>query len=469
MKFMWGAALAAHQCEGAWDVDGKGVSVSDILTSSKHNQNREIHLDMQSDVYYPSHDAVDFYHTYKEDIKLFAEMGMNSLRISLAWTRIFPKGDEEQPNEKGLQFYDDLIDELKKYDIEPVVTLLHNDMPLHLATAYGGWKNKKVIDFFSHYCETVYERYKNKVTYWLTFNEINNMLKYEYQLLPYLSGGLILDEEDADEGEIYQTMHNQFVASAQAVITGHRINKNFQIGSMTGFILVYPNSCNPLDTIETFPSYRNLYFCTDVQARGYYPTYIKKYWERKNIQFDTTEEEMQILKDGVVDYLGFSYYMSETLSASKDVEKKKDAAKILKGVNNPYLESSQWGWTVDPVGLRIVLNKLYERYQKPLFIVECGLGAIDEVSEDGKIHDDYRIDYLKNHIEEMQKAMEIDGVEVMGFLPWSAMDIISASTGEMRKRYGFVYVDKDDDGNGSLKRIRKDSFYWFKDFIREQN
>ncbi|MDQ0363077.1 6-phospho-beta-glucosidase [Breznakia pachnodae] len=469
MKFMWGAALAAHQCEGAWDVDGKGVSVSDILTSSKHNQNREIHLDMQSDVYYPSHEAVDFYHTYKEDIKLFAEMGMNSLRISLAWTRIFPKGDEEQPNEKGLQFYDDLIDELKKYDIEPVVTLLHNDMPLHLATAYGGWKNKKVIDFFSHYCETVYERYKNKVTYWLTFNEINNMLKYEYQLLPYLSGGLILDEEDADEGEIYQTMHNQFVASAQAVITGHRINKNFQIGSMTGFILVYPNSCNPLDTIETFPSYRNLFFCTDVQARGYYPTYIQKYWERKNIQLNTTEEEMQILKDGVVDYLGFSYYMSETLSASKDVEKKKDAAKILKGVNNPYLESSQWGWTVDPVGLRIVLNKLYERYQKPLFIVECGLGAIDEVSEDGKIHDDYRINYLKNHIEEMQKAMEIDGVEVMGFLPWSAMDIISASTGEMRKRYGFIYVDKDDDGNGSLKRIRKDSFYWFKDFIKEQN
>lgn len=462
--FLWGGALAAHQCEGAYDEDGKGLSVSDVLTAAAYNQDRQIHDRILPGHYYPSHKAIDFYHTYREDIALFAEMGFKCLRVSIAWTRIFPNGDETEPNQKGLEFYDRLFDEMLKYGIEPVVTILHNDMPLHLVQAYGGWSSRKLIEFFERYCVAIFTRFKNKVKYWMTFNEINNMLKYEFQLLPYLSGGVLLDENLTDETILYQTMHHQLVASARAVILAHAVNPDFMVGCMSGFILNYPETCNPADTVESENCCKKLYFCTDVQCRGYYPSYALAEMKKKGISLVMEEGDEETLQNGTVDYVGFSYYMSETVSANPNAEKNTAAQKILKGVSNPYLEASEWGWTIDPVGLRISMNRLYGRYQKPLFIVECGLGAVDEVV-DGRIHDGYRIDYLRSHIEQMEKAVDEDGVELMGFTPWGPIDIVSASTGEMKKRYGFIYVDLDNDGNGTGRRLRKDSFDWYKRVI----
>jgi len=463
-NFLWGGALSAHQCEGAYNEDGKGLSVSDVLTSASYNQDRLIHDEIKEGYYYPSHKAIDFYHQYKEDIKLFAEMGFKCLRVSIAWTRIYPEGDEIVPNEAGLKFYDDLFDEMLKYHIEPVVTILHNDMPLGLVKKYGGWINRELIELFERYCVTIFTRYKYKVKYWLTFNEINNMLKYEFQLLPYLSGGLILDEELDDETIIYQTMHHQFLASARAVMIGHAINPQFQIGSMTGYIMNYPETCCPLDKIESNKSYRTLNFCTDVQVRGYYSSQMKAYWKEKGIHIQMEANDENILRQGKVDFVAFSYYMSETVSAKPNQNCNTAAKKILKGVKNPYLKTSDWGWTIDPVGLRIALNQIYERYQKPVFIVECGLGAVDTLIN-GQVHDDYRIDYLRQHIEQLKLAVIKDGVDLMGFTPWGPIDIVSASTGEMKKRYGFIYVDLDNEGNGTGKRIKKDSFYWYKKVI----
>jgi len=463
-NFLWGGALSAHQCEGAYDVDGKGLSVSDVLTGARHNEDRIIHEEVMPGYYYPSHKAIDFYHTYKEDMKLFAEMGFKCLRVSISWTRIFPNGDEIEPNQKGLEFYDSLFEEMLKYGIEPVVTILHNDMPLHLVKEYGGWTNRKLIELFERYCVAIFTRYKDKVKYWMTFNEINNMLKYEFQLLPYLSGGVVLDEHLEDETVIYQTMHYQLVASARAVILGHAINPDFKIGCMAGFIMNYPETCNPEDSIESNKTYKKLYFCTDVQCRGNYPGYALAEMRKRGIVLEMEDGDLETLKQGTVDYVGFSYYMSETVSSNPNAEANEAAKKIIKGVKNPYLKASEWGWTIDPVGLRLAMDKLYSRYQLPLFIVECGLGAVDKV-EDGAIHDDYRIDYFRAHIEEMEKSVDEDGVELMGFTPWGPIDIVSASTGEMKKRYGFIYVDLDDEGNGTGKRMKKDSFDWYKKVI----
>lgn len=462
--FLWGGALSAHQCEGAFAEDGKGLSVSDVLTCSGHNADRQIHDQILPGFYYPSHRAIDFFHTYKEDIRLFAEMGFKCLRVSIAWTRIFPNGDELIPNQEGLKFYDELFDEMLKNGIEPVVTILHNDMPLYLASHYGGWINRRLVEFFERYCITLFTRYKDKVKYWMTFNEINNMLKYEFQLLPYLSGGMMLDEELLDETVIYQTMHHQLIASARAVILGHAVNPEFKIGCMAGFIMNYPATCNPEDTIESNETYKKLYFCTDVQCRGEYPGYAKAYMKKRNASLKMEPGDEEILRRGTVDYVGFSYYMSETVSSDPSAGQNAEAKKILKGVKNPWLKASQWGWTIDPVGLRIAMDKLYSRYGKPLFIVECGLGAADQL-EDGKIHDSYRIDYLRSHIEQFKRSVEEDGVELMGFTPWGPIDIVSASTGEMKKRYGFIYVDLNDEGMGTNKRIRKDSFFWYKKVI----
>lgn len=462
--FLWGGALSAHQCEGAYLEGGKGLSVSDVLTAAAYNQDRQIHGEIRDGVYYPSHTAIDFYHTYKEDIALFAEMGFRALRISISWPRIFPEGDELFPNQEGLAFYDRLFDEMLSHGIEPVVTILHNDMPLGLVKKYGGWINRKLVDLFERYCVAIFTRYRDKVTYWLTFNEINNMLKYEFQLLPWLSGGLVLDEEHADESVIYQTMHHQFLASARAVIIGHAINPDFKLGSMTGFIQNYAASCNPDDVQESEDCYKRLYFCSDVQARGYYPSYMTSYWARKGITVEMEPGDAETLRAGTVDYVAFSYYMSETVTADKAAGNETAAKKILRGVKNPHLEASEWGWTIDPVGLRISLERLYGRYQKPLFIVECGLGADDKLV-DGAVHDVYRIDYLRKHIEQMKLAVEVDGVDLMGFLPWGPIDIVSASTGEMKKRYGFIYVDIDDEGNGTGKRFKKDSFDWYRGVI----
>lgn len=462
--FLWGGAVAAHQVEGAWDADGKGVSIVDVLTAGAHGVDRRITDGVKEDCYYPNHEGIDFYHRYKEDIKLFAEMGFKCFRTSIAWTRIFPNGDEERPNEAGLQFYDDLFDELLKYDIQPVVTLSHFEMPYNLVKQYGGWKSRKVIDFFVKYALTVMERYKNKVKYWMTFNEINNQKNYKYPLFGYTCSGVIFSEEPNPEECMYQVVHHELVASALVVKKGHEINPDFQIGCMMAFVPLYPYSCHPEDIMFAALSMHDRYLFGDVHVRGEYPSYIFKEWERKGFHIEITEDDKDILKAGTVDYVGFSYYMSNAVKANTVAE-----GNGLDGfpgsISNPFVKKSDWGWQIDPIGLRYSLNMLYERYQKPLFIVENGFGAVDELNPDGTISDDNRIAYLKAHIEELKKAVLEDGVDLMGYTPWGCIDCVSFTTGEMKKRYGFIYVDRDNEGKGTLERKKKKSFYWYQKVI----
>ncbi|QNM06714.1 6-phospho-beta-glucosidase [Qiania dongpingensis] len=462
--FLWGGAVAAHQVEGAWNEGGKGPSVVDVLTAGAHGVDRKITEEVKEEFYYPNHVASDFYHHYKEDIKLFAEMGFKCFRTSIAWTRIFPKGDEQEPNEAGLQFYDDLFDELLKYGIQPVVTLSHFEMPYYLVKQYGGWKDRKLVDFFVRYSVTVMERYKHKVKYWMTFNEINNQKNYLYPLFGYSCSGVIFTDEENPEECMYQVVHHQLVASALAVKKGHEINPDFQIGCMIAFVPLYPFSCRPEDMMYSVEAMHDRYLFGDVQVRGEYPSYIYKEWERKGFHIHMEKEDEKILKEGAVDYVGFSYYMTNAVEAGKAGE-----GNGLDGfpgsVSNPFVPKSDWGWQIDPVGLRYALNLLYERYQKPLFIVENGFGAVDEVNDDGIIEDDYRIAYLKAHVEEMKKAVLLDGVDLIGYTPWGCLDCVSFTTGEMKKRYGFIYVDRDNEGNGTLERKRKKSFFWYKKVI----
>lgn len=463
--FLWGGAVAAHQVEGGWNEGGKGISVVDVLTAGSHGVDRVITDGIQDGFYYPNHDAVDFYHRYKEDIQLFAEMGFKCFRTSIAWTRIFPKGDEETPNEAGLQFYDDLFDELLKYGIQPVVTLSHFEMPYYLVKKYGGWKNRKLIDFFVKYALTVMERYKDKVKYWMTFNEINNQKNYKYPLFGYTCSGVIFTEDENPEECMYQVVHHELVASAIVVKEGHKINPDFQIGCMIACVPLYPYSCHPEDVMYSALAMHDRYLFGDVHVRGEYPSYILREWERKGFSIKQEKEDAEILRQGKVDFVGLSYYMTNAVKANNIAE-----GNGLDGfpgsISNPYVQKSDWGWQIDPIGLRYALNLLYERYQKPLFIVENGFGAIDEMDADGNINDDYRIAYLKAHIEEIKKAVLLDGVDLMGYTPWGCIDCVSFTTGEMEKRYGFIYVDRNNDGTGTLERYRKKSFYWYKNVIR---
>lgn len=462
--FLWGGAVAAHQVEGGWDRGGKGVSIADVMTGGARGVDRIITQTVEKERYYPNHKASDFYHHYKEDIAMLAEMGFRCFRTSIAWTRIFPNGDEETPNEEGLQFYDSLFDELLRYGIEPVVTLSHFEMPLHLVQEYGGWKNRKLIDFFEQYSRVVMTRYKDKVKYWMTFNEINNQRNYKYPLFGYTCSGVVFVNEENPEEAMYRTVHHEFVASAKVVKLGHQINPDFQIGCMLAFVPVYPYSCNPNDMMYAAEVMRERYLFGDVHVRGEYPSYIKKEWERKGYQIVMEAEDEQILRDGTVDYIGISYYMSNAVQAG--VSGSGSAASGLEGsIPNPYVKSSEWGWQIDPVGLRYSLNTLYERYRKPIFIVENGFGAVDVPERDGKIQDDARIAYLSAHISELKKAVVLDGVSVIGYTPWGCIDSVSFTTGEYRKRYGFIYVDYHDDGTGSGKRLRKKSFDWYKNVI----
>lgn len=462
--FLWGGAVAAHQVEGGWDQGGKGVSIADVLTGGSHGVDRIITREVEKDRYYPNHKASDFYHHYKEDIALLAEMGFRCFRTSIAWTRIFPLGDEEEPNEEGLQFYDKLFDELLRCGIEPVVTLSHFEMPLHLVQKYGGWKNRKVIDFFTHYSQTVMTRYKDKVKYWMTFNEINNQKNYKYPLFGYTCSGVIFPQEKNPEEAMYQTVHHELVASAKVVKLGHQINPNFKIGCMIAFVPVYPYSCNPNDVMYAAELMRDRYLFGDVHVRGKYPSYVLREWEQKGYQIRIEPEDEEILREGTVDYVGISYYMSNAVQAGTTGSG--SAAAGLEGsVPNPYVVTSEWGWQIDPVGLRYSLNMLYERYQKPIFIVENGFGDTDTPNTDGSIQDDARIAYLRTHITEMKKAVLLDGVPVIGYTPWGCIDCVSFTTGEYRKRYGFIYVDYHDDGTGSGQRTRKKSFEWYKNVI----
>ncbi|EUJ36971.1 6-phospho-beta-glucosidase [Brochothrix campestris] len=461
--FLWGGAVAAHQVEGAWNVAGKGESIADVLTGGAHGVDRIITTAIEEKYMYPNHEAVDFYHNYKADIALFAELGFKCFRTSIAWSRIFPLGDEAEPNEVGLQFYDDLFDELLKYNIEPVITLSHFEMPNHLVKTYGGWKNRRVIDFFVHYADVVLQRYQHKVKYWMTFNEINNQKSYDVPLFGYTNSGVVFNNEPNPEETMYQVVHHQLVASAKVVALGHAIKADLKIGCMMAIVPLYPYSCHPDDIMLAVEAMHDRYLFSDVHVRGYYPSYAYKEWEQKGFNIDITADDLAVLKAGTVDYIGLSYYMSKTVRAH--FEDEETTADFEGTVPNPHVQASDWGWQIDPVGLRYSLNVLYERYQIPLFIVENGFGAVDEIEPDGSVNDQYRIDYLKAHIAEMIKAVTLDGVDLMGYTPWGCIDCVSFGTGEYKKRYGFIYVDKHDDGSGTMKRSKKKSFDWFKEVV----
>ena len=452
--FLWGGATAANQLEGAYLEGGKGLSTADVVTAGSHERKREITYIIKENKYYPSHIAIDFYHRYKDDIALLAEMGFKCFRLSINWARIFPKGNEEAPNEEGLKFYDDVFDECLKYGIEPVVTISHYETPLYLANEYGGWINRDLIGFYEKYCEAIFKRYYKKVKYWMTFNEIN-VINY----LPWFAGGL----KDRDDQNEFQAAHHQFIASAKVVKLGHSINPDMKIGMMIAYGTTYPETCNPEDGQKALQDMQRKHFYADVQCRGYYPKYKLKEFERRGIVIKMEKEDAQILKEGTVDFIGFSYYSSSVSTNRKDAVGA--SGNMVKGIKNRYLKANDWGWQIDPIGLRIALNNLYERYELPLFVVENGLGATDVINKNGEIIDDYRIDYLARHIAEMKKAVDLDGVCLIGYTVWGCIDLVSAGTGEMKKRYGLIYVDRDDEGNGTLERIKKKSFYWYKKVI----
>ncbi|CCL08474.1 6-phospho-beta-glucosidase [Clostridioides difficile] len=466
-EFLWGGAVAAHQVEGGYNKGGKGISIADVMTAGTHTISRKITDGIIEGLNYPNHEAINFYENYKEDIRLFAEMGYKCFRTSIAWTRIFPNGDESIPNEDGLKFYDDLFDELLKYNIEPVITLSHFEMPYHLVKNYGGWRNRKLIDFFVNFCEVVMSRYKDKVKYWMTFNEINNQSITTNPIYAFTNSGIIYEEQEDKEEVMYQAVHYEFVASAKVVKIGHEINPEFKIGCMVAAMPSYPYSCNPEDMIKFVESNREQLMFTDVHVRGHYPRNTLKLWERKNYNLDITEEDKKILKEGIVDFIGCSYYLTTVVTADKTMKTTgNDSAGKADVVENPYLKTSDWGWNIDPVGLRFYLNQLYDKYELPIFIVENGFGAEDILKSDNTVDDDYRIEYLANHIREMKNAIEIDGVDVIGYTVWGCIDPVSFTTGEMKKRYGFIYVDKNNDGSGTLKRYKKKSFYWYKKVIK---
>ena len=454
-NFLWGGAVAANQCEGAYDEDGKGWSTQDLapkgVVGAITDHPTEDNLKLK---------GIDFYHRYREDIAMLAEMGFSVFRFSIAWSRIFPNGDEETPNEAGLAFYDQLIDECRRHGMEPLVTLSHYETPYHLAKTYDGWCSRKMIDFFKRYVNTVMERYKGKVHYWLTFNEINSILHN-----PYLSGGILTPREQLSKSDLYQAILFVLVASALVTKMAHEIDPDNKVGCMVIGIPSYPLTPNPDDVIANMEQDRhNLYF-TDVQARGAYPKYLNRYFKENGIQIQMEEGDEEILKNSV-DFISFSYYMSTCGCADPNAHPQA-AGNIIPGVANPYLRSSQWGWQIDPKGLRYLLNQFYDRYQKPLFIVENGLGARDELIEkDGvlTVEDDYRIEYMREHLLQVEEAIE-DGVEVLGYTSWGCIDLVSASTAQMSKRYGFIYVDRNDDGSGTMARYRKKSFYWYRDVI----
>lgn len=464
--FLWGGAIAAHQAEGGWDAGGKGPSVADVMTAGGANQPREITDTVEEGRYYPNHVAVDLYGHYKEDVALFAEMGLKAFRTSINWTRIFPNGDDAEPNEEGLQFYDDFFDELLKYNIEPVITLSHFEVPLNLAKNYGGFKNRQVVDFFVKFAETVFERYKNKVKYWMTFNEINNMMDYSNPIFLWTNAGVTVEEGEDAKQVMYQAGHHTLIASALAVAAGKKINPDFEIGAMVSHVPVYPKTGDPANVFLAEETMRMRYFFPDVQVRGYYPNYALKEFARDGIEIPFLDGDEEILKNGKVDYLGFSYYMSTMVDKDAPLAPtNKVHGGVPYEVENEYIERSDWGWAIDPIGLRYTLNRFYDRYQVPLFIVENGLGLVDEFDADGQIYDQARIAYLRDHIEQIKLAVDEDGVDLMGYTPWGVIDIVSFTTGEMKKRYGMIYVDRDNEGNGTLARSKKASFAWYRKAI----
>uniref|UniRef100_UPI00403FA4C9 glycoside hydrolase family 1 protein n=1 Tax=Candidatus Enterococcus willemsii TaxID=1857215 RepID=UPI00403FA4C9 len=470
--FLWGGAIAANQVEGGWNADGKGLSVADMATYKPNISNKDYDAHMKittesvekaiadpTDTWYPKRRGIDFYHRYKEDLALFAEMGFKTLRLSIAWTRIFPTGEEEEPNQKGIDFYLAVFKEMKRLNIEPIVTLSHYEMPVALSVKYNGWFERKVIDDFVRFANVCFDNFGKYVKYWLTFNEIDSIHRH-----PFTTAGIIPDKcpVGKEEEVIYQALHHQFVASALVTRDAHEKIPGSQVGCMLTKLTAYPLTCSPLDVEITLKRNLENYFYTDVQIKGEYPPMILKDLENRGIQIKMNPEDETILKEYTVDFLSFSYYMS--LAESADPNAERTPGNTVLGVKNPYLPSTDWGWQIDPKGLKISLIELYDRYQLPLMIVENGMGSIDQVTEDGQIHDDYRITYFSEHFKQMKEAID-EGVDLIGYTSWGPIDLVSAGTSQMSKRYGFIYVDADDEGNGSYNRMKKDSFYWYQKVI----
>lgn len=456
--FLWGGSLAANQCEGGFGVNGKGLDLMEIIPGGLEARKAAFaspldYIDLNNKNA-PNRKAIDFYHRYKEDIALFSEMGFTCLRISINWTRLFPQGDEKEPNEKGLAFYDGVISELIRNNIEPLITINHFDIPYHLAKEYGGWSNRKIIDFYLNMAEVLFKRYKGKVKKWITFCEINIALSN-----PYLTLGLLFREGDDIREQQFQGMHHQLVASALAKKLGHEVDSENAIGCMIAGGVNYPYTCNPEDVLKAIEENNKELMLTDVQVNGEYPYHMRTMLEKENITIAMNENDERILKENTVDFVAFSYYASKVVTTDQRIMKN-----TYNKLQNPYCTASEWGWTIDPVGLRITLNFLKERFNKPLFIVENGLGAKDERISNKMIQDDYRIDYLRSHLKQVKLAID-DGIDIMGYLTWGPIDVISASEGQMEKRYGFIFVDRDDFGNGTLDREKKKSFYWYKKVI----
>ena len=475
--FLWGGAVAANQYEGGWNLGGRGPAMTDVTTGGTVNENRKItyidkdgnHCTLErheklpegakyavlDEYHYPNHEAVDGYHHYKEDIALFAEMGFKQFRMSISWSRLYPTGLEKEPNREGVEFYRDMFKEMQKYGIEPLVTIWHFDTPLYLEEHCGGWTNRETIEHFVRFATTCFTEYKGLVHNWLTFNEINNTIMF----LDFAGG----NHSDEEYQEAYQHLHYEFVASAKAVQIGHAIDPSNMIGCMICGITNYPATCDPKDILACQHQWeKNIYYCGDVQCLGGYGSYVTRLWNEHNVHLDITEEDLADLANGTVDMYTFSYYMSSLVTTHKVTDKV--SGNFSNGQKNEYLEYSDWGWAVDPDGLQYYLEMMYQRYNLPMMVVENGLGAFDTVEEDGSIHDPFRIEYYRKHIKAMDKAIA-NGVDVIGYTTWGCIDVVSAGTGEMRKRYGFIYVDMDDEGKGTMNRSRKDSFYWYKKVI----
>lgn len=464
--FLWGGAIAACQAEGAYDVDGRGMSTSDIHRHDDALDRKNIEQEgggtlayineMLTDTegYFPKRYGIDFYHTYKEDLALLKEMGFKNFRTSIAWSRIFPKGDELEPNEKGLKFYDDLIDEIIKNGMEPIITMAHYDIPIHLVTEYGGFANREMITFFTRYAEVLLKRYKGKVKYWIPFNQTNLLPTVKFGSL-----GLYDDQSEDEEQLIFQASHNQMVAMAKTKQLAKEIDPEAKLGVMLADCTFYPATCKPEDVALTMRRNRMQYFYADVPLLGEYPAYALKYFEEEGIDFTITEEDEKVLKENTLDYLALSYYASYTIDSTKHTMKAGQMSQ------NPHLEPTPWDWRMDPLGLYNCLSQYWDRYHVPMMIAENGYGAIDTVEEDGSIHDPYRIDYIEKHLRIIKRCIE-EGADVFAYCAWGPIDIVSSSSAEMSKRYGFVYVDQDDEGNGTKKRMKKDSFYWYQDVIK---
>ncbi len=471
--FLWGGAIAASQADGGWNEGGKGLDTQDLRyfdaswDKEMRQENRNINMTGErfqkalsdTDItHYPFRWAIDFYHNYKEDLALMEELGLKIFRTSISWARIYPNGDDETPNQEGLAFYKDLFTECHKRGMKVFATILHYNIPVNLITRYGGWKSRKVVELYVRYCKTLFEHLGDLVDFWLPFNEINCS-----RFNPWNGCCLIKDQEENYDEAIFQCTHHQFLANALAIQAAHEMLPGSMVGGMIARFTSYPATCKPADVMQSIldENYKN-YFYTDVMARGKYPSYTRKMLEELGVTIKMEPGDEEILRNNTVDFLSFSYYMS--MISSNDPDYEITSGNLLSGKKNPYLKTSDWGWQIDPEGLRISLNQMYDRYQLPIFIAENGLGAYDVLEDDKTVHDGYRIDYLREHVREMGKALE-DGVDLLGYTMWGILDIVSCGTIEMSKRYGVVYVDRDEEGRGTNKRYKKDSFEWYRQCI----